>query len=77
MKLGGGRVRDRGSTAGGTTLHLYRCVRLHSCFVADLEGEITSKGSILLAPARPADSKGKLLNSPTGDKMDKRKHVIS
>ena len=38
---------------------------------------ITSRGSTLFAPARPADSKGKLLNSLPDDKIDDHADVIS
>ena len=53
------------------TLRLRRYVHLRSCFIANLGVEITSRGSIILAPVRPVNSKGKLFNFPTGDKIDK------
>ena len=68
---------DRGSTAGGPHLNggylrcadrLRRYARLHSCFVYDLGDGITSRGSTLLAPARPA--KGKLFTSLPENKID-------
>jgi len=86
IKSDDGEVIDRGSTAGGShlnpenfrrALRLRRYARQRSCFFADLGNEITSKESTLFAPARSIDSKGKLFDSLTGDKINKREDVIS
>ena len=42
-----------------------------------MRGWLTSRGTILLAPARPADSKGKLYNSLPVDKINKREDVLT
>ena len=86
MKPDEGEVIDRVSTAGEPHLNvcdlrrverLRRYARLRSCFVTDVWDGITVRGSTLLAPARPADSKGKLFNSLSEDKIDEREDVIS
>jgi len=78
------QLRDHGYIIGRPhlgnlrrALRLHRYERLRSCFVADLGDEITTSGSIFLAPARPTDLKGKLFYSLARKKMDKREGAIS
>ena len=45
--------------------------------LADLIDGITLRGSTLIAPARPADSNGKLFTSLPEAEIDEREDVIS
>ena len=54
-----------------------RYARLRSCFVADKGDKINLRGTILFAPARPADSMGKLFTLLPEDKIFERGDVIT